>query len=259
MKARPIREILSRNPLWEFTWLALLFFLYEAARYFVTGEVDEAVQNALLVATWEKAVGIYWEGWMQGLLLSYHGVLRVVNWFYLYAHLSVTLAFLGWVFVSRYPHYRFVRNFLLVTTTFAFVVHWAFPLAPPRSVTTLAIADTLQLLSRVHYGSDVLRWFINPFAAMPSLHFGWSLIVAYGVLKWASGRARWLILLYPAAMLGAIVVTGNHFILDAIVAGVVVGAAFFVLVATKRGRLRDSALGRFLWGPSRPGPTEAGT
>ena len=69
---------------------------------------------------------------------------------------------------------------------------------------------------------------------MPSLHFGYALIVGVALAQLAS--QRWLRLLgaaYPALMLLIIVATGNHFLFDAAAGGLVVAAGWTVAAALR--------------------------
>jgi hypothetical protein len=117
--------------------------------------------------------------------------------------------------------FRNVRNAFLIATAIALFVHWQFPTAPPR-LADVGLTDTLRAFSGIDIGSPHSSPFSNPVAAVPSLHAGFALGVAYGVVKFARTRSmKTLAVVYPVGVVLTIVVTGNHFILDA-VAGMLV-------------------------------------
>ena len=94
--------------------------------------------------------------------------------------------------------------------------------------------DTMAVFDRFGYQAQETQAFVNPFAAVPSLHFGWSMLIGV-VVAWVGRKHRLLLLLgiiWPIAMFFAVVVTGNHFILDAVAGAVVcvvgIGLAVFV-------------------------------
>ena len=112
------------------------------------------------------------------------------------------------------------------------VIHVAFPLAPPRMLE--GYVDTLRVFGPSIYPEDPSRSVANQFAAMPSLHFGWALMVAVGIIVLTSSRYRWWWLAHPAVTLLAIVATGNHYLLDAAVAAAL-AAAIGDLTLRRRG------------------------
>lgn len=119
---------------------------------------------------------------------------------------------------------------LAVVTAAALVVHLVFPLAPPRMLAATGLIDTGQVYGPSVYGSPETDHLSNQFAAMPSLHFGWALMVAIGLI--AATRSRWrrLWLLHPLLTLLVILGTANHYWLDAIVATAVLGLALAAIL-----------------------------
>ena len=115
-------------------------------------------------------------------------------------------------------------------------MYWKFPTAPPR-LADVGLDDTLSTLSNIDIGSRHSSAYSNPVAAVPSLHAGWAVGVALGVIRYA--RARWLKalgLLYPVVVVLTIVVTGNHFLLDAIAGALVMAVGFVVSFRLLGGR-----------------------
>ena len=133
-----------------------------------------------------------------------------------------------WIHRRHRGAFPVVRNTLIFSTAVALTVYVLFPAAPPR-LAGLGFADTVTQGAHVNLSSDMLGSLYNPFAAVPSLHFGYALIVGAAVGLLAS--RRWVRVLgwaYPAFMLLTIVGTGNHFFFDAISGGVVVAGSFLV-------------------------------
>ncbi len=122
----------------------------------------------------------------------------------------------------------------MAATAIALAVAWLFPTAPPR-VAGLGLEDTLRRFSGIDIGSPGSGGLSDPVAAVPSLHAGWAVAVAAGLVLYARPAAvRALAPLYPIAVVVTILATGNHFVLDAL-AGVLVMAAGFGLAALPHG------------------------
>jgi hypothetical protein len=211
----------------ELALAALVYFVYRGGRYVTSDSASEARHNADRVIDWERSAGVFTERTVQQWLLDLPGAMEFLNRYYVFVHFPVTIVFLVWVFARHRDRYPQIRNWFTGVTLAALVVHVLFPLAPPRM--TDGFVDTLKVLGPNIYTDDTSKSVANQFAAMPSLHFGWALMVAVGVV-WLTGRHRLLWMLHPATTLLAIVATGNHYWIDAAVAGVlVVVVGWFVL------------------------------
>src|SRR5204863_5668914 len=119
---------------------------------------------------------------------------------YLPLHFAGTTAFLVWLYRRHREHFALVRNTLIAATGIALTLYVVFPVAPPR-LAALGFVDTVSRHTKVNLSSDVLGSFYNPFAAVPSLHFGYALLV--GVTTAAIARrpvVRALALAYPLVM-----------------------------------------------------------
>jgi hypothetical protein len=137
--------------------------------------------------------------------------------------------FVAWVLVCRFEWFSWVRNWFIVVTASAPAINILFPLAPPRLVRDAEMVDTLRKDDPSIYPVDTTESLANQFAAMPSLHFGWALIVALAFVAIRGTRRSWLAMLHPMITLLAIVATGNHCFADAAVAAMLVigaGSAF---------------------------------
>ena len=112
------------------------------------------------------------------------------------------------------------------TTFSALVIHVAFPLAPPRMFDEMGFVDTLQKHGPKIYDAEAISNTANQIAAMPSLHVGWALIGAWAIIKASTSRWRWIAALHPAGMTAAVVLTANHWWLDAIIAALLVAVVW---------------------------------
>jgi hypothetical protein len=233
---------IARPPLVrELLLVAGLFLVYKFGRQLATGHTAEAFRNADRVWDLERAVQLPGEGSVQNLLLHGDTLVHVANTYYATVHFPATAAFLVWLYLRRPTHYVWARRVLAVVTAAALVVHLAFPLAPPRMLAATGLVDTAQVYGPSVYGPPTTDQLSNQFAAMPSLHFGWALMVAVGLIVATRSRRRWLWLLHPLLTLLVIVGTANHYWLDAIVAGAMLGLALAAIhlphrTATTAGR-----------------------
>ncbi|GAB2713114.1 phosphatase PAP2 family protein [Streptomyces bullii] len=225
----------------ELLLVAGLFVVYKAGRQLATGHTGEAFRNAHRVWDLERAVHLPGEGAVQSLLLHGDTLVRLANTYYATVHFPVTAAFLVWLWLRRPAHYVWARGALAAVTAAALVLHLAFPLAPPRMPAATGLVDTARVYGPSVYGPPATDELSNQFAAMPSLHFGWALMVAIGLIVATRWRWRWLWLLHPLLTLLVVVGTANHYWLDAVVATALVGLALAVVhrphrAATTAGR-----------------------
>ncbi|MGW7609880.1 phosphatase PAP2 family protein [Streptomyces sp. NPDC054766] len=226
-----------------------LFVVYKAGRLLATGHTGEAFANAHRVWGWERSLHLPGEGAVQATLLHSDPLVHIANTYYATVHFPATVAFLVWLYLRRPAHYVWARRVLALVTATALIGHLAFPLAPPRLLAEAGLVDTGQVYGPTVYGAhpatDALA---NQFAAMPSLHFGWALMVAIGLITATRSRLRVLWLLHPLLTLLVIVGTANHYWLDAIVATALLCIALAVVQPPHRtatnagaGRTRERA------------------
>ncbi|MFF4494972.1 phosphatase PAP2 family protein [Streptomyces sp. NPDC001546] len=220
-RRRLIRELLL---------VASLFAVYKAGRMLSTGRTEEAQHNAARVWDAERALHLPGEGAVQRVLLHSDAAVHAANTYYAAVHFPATVLFLVWLYLRRPGHYLWTRRVLAVLTGAALVLHLSFPLAPPRMLAAAHLVDTGQVYGpTVYRAAPAADTMANQFAAMPSLHFGWALMLALGMI--AATRSRWraLWLLHPLATLVVVVGTANHYWADALVATLLLGAALLLI------------------------------
>lgn len=201
-----------------------------------------AIVNMDKVVSLEATLGFFWEpGWQQWVLHRPDALVIFFNWVYIVTYWPVILAFGMVLFMvdrSAYYHYRSV---MLISLVFALVVFALFPLASPFNLTT-HLVNTIQEMGPSYYGSSEMAVFYNTNAAMPSLHFCWTVILGVVLVRSLRGGLKLLGFVYPVLTFFAITVTGNHFVLDAIAGGLLAGVAFGLIgVWDRRQRIKASA------------------
>ncbi|MFI6208194.1 phosphatase PAP2 family protein [Streptomyces sp. NPDC051041] len=228
----------------ELLLVAGLFLVYKSGRQLATGRTGEAFRNAHRVWDLERAVRLPGEGAVQSLLLHGDTLVHLANTYYATVHFPATAAFLLWLWLRRPAHYVWARRALAALTAAALVLHLALPLAPPRMLAVTGLVDTARVYGPSVYGPPADDQLSNQFAAMPSLHFGWALMLAVGLVVAVRSRWRWLWLLHPLLTLLVIVGTANHYWLDALVAAALLTPALALIpaphrAATTAGRGRE--------------------
>ena len=228
---------------------AVADLLYEISRTLAKGDLAVAFVHARDVVSVEKTVGIFTELDVQHWALARPWVLDVANITYFHAHFAVTTCFMFWLYLRRNHHYYFVRNIVFSAMALALIGYVLFPTAPPRMLTDLGFIDTLEKTADVNFNTGAVSLLSNPFAAVPSVHTCFALIIGASCFFLVRRPAiRFIWLLYPCLIVFSIVATGNHFWLDAILgaclAGVALGVAWTIerfhptLPASTRHRLR---------------------
>jgi hypothetical protein len=194
-----------------------LLVVYKYGRHLGTsGHIHEAIGNAREVIDFERSLGVFTEARLQELVDGNVTVVRFLNGYYLVAHVLVTVVAFFWLYARHLDVYRRFRNVMVVMTLVGLAVHLGFPLAPPRMFPKFGFVDTARIFGPAAYGNgSPYKGFANQFAAMPSLHFGWALVIAWAVFLATRSRWRSLVLLHPFLTLAAIVLTANHYWTDA--------------------------------------------
>jgi hypothetical protein len=223
--AAAVRKALGLRWWREVLYILAFYFVYSVVRNMQgSASVGEqhAFQNALEIIDIERFLHIYNERAVQRAFLDYRGFIEFWNLFYGTFHFFVTIGALLLLFrrfPERYPKWR---NVLACTTGVALVGFATYPLMPPRLLDQIdpsfGFVDTLRVYGSLwSFDSGAMHKISNQYAAMPSLHFGWSSWCAL-VLIPALPRTwmKVIAVLYPFATTFSIVVTANHYWLDAV-------------------------------------------
>jgi hypothetical protein len=206
------------HPLRELLLVIALFAVYNLGRLVLAGDVSAAYANAGRVWELERAWNLPSEAALQEALLGQAWGVRAANVYYACVHFPATAALLLWTYLRQPALYRRARTTLAALTAAGLVVHILYPLAPPRLLSAAGMVDTGHAVGPSVYSGSASDALANQYAAMPSLHVGWATVVAAVLVTGTRGRRRWLWLLHPLATLAVVVLTANHYWLDAVVA-----------------------------------------
>jgi hypothetical protein len=198
--------------------------VYFGVRGFTVTDAQEALDHALDLVALERALGVYFEPSLQALVLGSDSLVDLMNWIYIWGHWPVITVVLLWLFFFHPSGYRRTRNAMLISGGVGLFIFAAFPVAPPR-LADLGFIDTVTEHSSAY---RVLQppAFVNQYAAMPSLHVGWDLLMGLAVYTYSRHMlVRLAGLALPVLMVSAVLLTANHYVIDA------AGGAMLVLVS----------------------------
>ncbi|MCP5027474.1 MAG: inositol phosphorylceramide synthase [Actinomycetia bacterium] len=197
--------------------IGLLWIFYWVVRNSTADGPSNAFANAQQVMRFQDTLGLPREAALQAWVLPHYLLVKLANLYYIGVHFPATFVFLAWVWIRHRPAFARIRNVLIGLTMSALVIHLAFPLAPPRMFNRLGFVDTGLLVGPNPYDLSAGEA-ANQFAAMPSLHVGWALLVAFSAITLSRSRWRWFSVIHPLMTLFVVVITANHYWLDAIIA-----------------------------------------
>jgi hypothetical protein len=215
----------------EAALLAGLFALWRYAGTFSVLPSSGGLPRAHWLWHAERWLHLPSEAALQRVFLPHPLIIQLFNLYYAGLHFPVMFSCLAWVFIWHRSHYRQVRTTVVLFTAAALLIQ-LIPVAPPRLLPGSGLVDTAML-----YGQSVYAIGFDEFSAMPSVHVGWSIIVAVAVITASGSRWRWLAVLYPVLTTLVVVVTANHYWLDGVVAGILVAGALGVQKAGRSVRL----------------------
>jgi acetyl esterase/lipase len=219
---------------WWDHWPQVVLVSAAVGVYFMTRGLTEsdparALRNADQLISFERVTHLYQEPRLQALVVDHDRVVTLLNWIYIWLHWPVIVAVLIWLVRSHPEPYRLLRNAMFVSGVIGLVVFALYPVAPPR-LAGLGLTDTVTSHSHSY---RVLQppAFVNQYAALPSLHVGWNLLLGISLVRHGRHLAlRVFGLLSPVAMAVAVVLTANHYVIDVVV-GVLVALVGLALAA----------------------------
>jgi membrane-associated phospholipid phosphatase len=177
-------------------------------------------------------------------------VMVAASWIYVNAQTSVTIGALLYLYMRHNRNFYFVRNMFMIAMAIALVGYTVFPTAPPRFLPEWGFIDSVSNLTGVHveHTSATMNALFNPYAAVPSMHVAFALMIGWPLARLSRRRvAKVLWMLYPLLMAFVIVVTANHFIFDAFLGALTAGASAYGAGWMARAR---PSVWRFSTGPS---------
>ena len=218
------------------------YYAYRLVRGFVDGQAGLAFENARQLVDAERALGLFFEPGLQAWAEGQEWIVTFSSWMYVNSHFVVTTTFLIWLYIARNHAFYYVRNMFMVAMGLALVGYLAYPTAPPRFMPEWGFSDSVASFvgENAEQSADVLY---NPFAAVPSMHVAFALMIAIPAIMLVKHRAlKVLWAVYPLVVTFVVMVTANHFWLDAAL-GAVVAAASAYAASAAFARARPEAWG----------------
>jgi membrane-associated phospholipid phosphatase len=211
---------------------------YELVRGLADGQKATAMAHGAQVIDLEASTGTLFEPSVQSFFLPMHWIVDFANQIYLNSQFSIALGFLVWLYLFRNESYYFVRNMFVVSMGLALIGYTLYPTAPPRMFPEHGFTDTIVDFSNVNHDSALAKIFINPYAAVPSMHCAFSAMIGatgYRVCRHWAPKAFWAC--WPLLVAWVVIVTGNHYWVDVVLGwGVAVSALLIAQQLLARAR-----------------------
>jgi len=204
-----------------------LYAVWQLAGMLSLMKVTGAMQRGRWIWDVERTLHLPSEVSIQHAALPYSLLVQACNGYYAIVHGPALIACLVWLFARHRDHYPRTRNSIALVTGACLAIQLV-PVAPPRLLDGLGFVDTGLAYHQSVY-TAVGRGLADQLSAMPSVHVAWAVLIAMAVLGASSSRWRWAVLLHPAVTAMVVVVTGNHFWLDGVVAVALIPPALAVL------------------------------
>ena len=206
------------------------YFAYMYSRALIFSDFQStALANARRVIEFEKNAGFFWEpGWQSWAIESARSLVIFFNWAYIVTFFPIVLTASVVLYFTNRERYRYYRNVVLLSFLIALAGFMLFPLAPPRMIAEHFV-DTINIFGPSGYASRELTNYYNAYAAMPSLHFGWTVMFGIIFIRTNHKLIKIFGVIYPTMTLFAITITGNHYITDAIGGGLLILASFLAM------------------------------
>jgi hypothetical protein len=222
--------------------VAAAIVAYFGIRNRTVGSPEEAFVNADRIVGFERWAHIAWEDSVQGWIVGSDVLVMLTNWVYIWGHWPVILGAAALLYHYRRDSYYVLRNALFVSGAIGFFFFAVLPVAPPRLL-DLGLADTVTDQSNT-YRALQPPGLTNQYAAFPSLHVGWNIVVGIVLLMTTAHLAvRVFAVASPLAMGFAVVATANHFVVDVAAGVLVVVVGLGVALAIERRRAVTATLG----------------
>ena len=218
------------------------YYLYRLVRGAVHDQESLALENARSLVDLERSMGLFFEPQMHSWAQAQEWLITASNWMYVNSHFVVTTTFLIWLYVVRNHAFYYVRNMFMVAMGLALLGYTVYPTAPPRLLPELGFTDTVSKF--VGEGAaDTANLLYNPYAAVPSMHVAFALMIAVPAVFLVKNRllkAFWA--LYPTLVTLVVIFTANHWWMDAAL-GVFVAGLSAVAASAAFARVGPEAWG----------------
>jgi len=204
------------------------YWLYRLVRGLVDGRAAVAFENARELIGIERALGLFVEPTVHAWVSGREWLIDAASWSYVNSHFTVTVLTLAWIYLRRNDAFYFVRNMFMVAMAVALVAYAAYPTAPPRFMPEWGFRDSVADFTGIASNSASADLLFNPFAAVPSMHVAFALMLGAAMVRISSRvwvRTLWIA--YPLLVSFAVVATANHWWLDALFGAMTAAASAF--------------------------------
>ncbi len=209
---------------------AAAYLAYRFVRGLVEGDANAAFAHARDLIALERTMHVFIEPSLQAWASGSHFLMVVCSWLYINAQTSVTVAALVYLYLRHNRNFYFVRNMFMIAMAIALVGYVVFPTAPPRFMPEWGFVDSVGDFTGVHvnHTSASVNALTNIYAAVPSMHVAFALMIGWTLarlVRWRAVSVLWL--LYPFVMTFVILVTANHFLIDAVLGALTAGVSAY--------------------------------
>jgi len=235
-------RLLPRGPLdvlRQVLLFAIAYYGYRVVRGFSDDPVGAAIafRHSRDVIGFEQSLGIFVEPHVNAWISGSPALSDITAWMYLNVQFTVTMAALVYIYLRHNDSFYFVRNMFAVAMWTANVGFMLFPAAPPRFFPEWGFQDSVANLTHVGHDSVTVNSLVNQYAAIPSMHVAFALMIAIPLARLATHRVTrvfWTV--YPFLVTFVIISTANHFITDAILGACTAGFGAWTATALARAR-----------------------
>jgi hypothetical protein len=213
-----------------------LFALWQVANSLTRGQTAGGIERGRWIWHAERVVGLPSERSVQALIIHHPLIVRAANYFYDTAHLTLMVVFLVWLWLRHRERYPVVRNTIAVFTAMSLLIQMV-AVAPPRLIPGTGLVDTAQVYGQSVYAA-IGSGLADQYAAMPSIHVGWAVLISAAIIACSPSRWRWLGLLHGLLTFFVVVATANHYWFDGIAACLLLAPAWLTALGMERVQMR---------------------
>jgi hypothetical protein len=222
------------------------YWLYRLVRGVTDSRAAEAFDHAHRIVSLERSLGLFFEPSVNAWSEGQKWVIDFTSWMYVNSHFVITTVALAFIYLRRNPSFYFIRNMFMVAMLLALVGYAVFPTAPPRLIPELGFTDSVADFTGVHVDESGGNTLFNAFAAVPSMHVAFSLMLAIPMARMTRYKVvKVLWSLYPPLITFVVISTANHWWFDAFTGAIT--AALGALAAVAFARWRPAA---YAWVPA---------
>ena len=220
----------------EIAVVSALFALWQIANRLTRGHTTGGISRGRSIWHAERVIGLPSEKSVQDLIINHPWLVKSANYFYDTAHLTLMVVFLVWLWLRHRDRYPLVRNTIAAFTAMSLLIQMV-AVAPPRLIGGTGLVDTAAVYGQSVYAA-IGSGLADQYAAMPSIHVGWAVLISIAIVTCSPSRWRWLGLLHGLVTIFVVVATANHYWLDGIAACALLVPAWLIARLIERVRMR---------------------